>query len=334
MFKNIKMKSPLPYFLDFPKDFQKQIVEKIITIVSKSENVQLVGLKGSGKSLIFRAIPNLSYIVSKFDICNIDLSLISEKTPKAISEFLLNKLTEWESKENSFKRKTIILVDSFENIEDMSFSITSIFNGISNRYRDFISFVFSVERPIESNNRYWGKAILCPPLNETDYDWFWMGLGGKKEFKEIIYKISGGYMAIVKRLFEIVNSGGDLNEIIKNPRLNPHLLYQLELMKEGLKGRENYFDVPLYETFIKGTITNKELTASENRAFQFLISNKGVIIERDSLIKAIWGEHASVGIADHALDQIIHRLKSKIEKDGYKLETIRGRGHRLQKSGD
>lgn len=331
MLKAIKMKSPLPYFLDFPKDFQKQIVDKIITIVSKSENVQLVGLKGSGKSLIFRALPSFSYVTSKFDIHNIDLSLIPEKTPRAISELLLHKLAEWESKENSFKRKTIILVDSFENIEDMSSSIADIFSGISNRHRDFISFIFSVERPIKSNDIYWGKPVYTQPLKKDDFDWFWKGLGGKEINKEKIYEVSGGFMAIIKRLLEISNSNQNVDEVIKNPRLNPHLLYQLELMKEGLGGKPNYFDVPVYTTFINGVSIDKELTSLENKAFQFLINNKETIIERDTLIKEVWGEHASSDVADHALDQIIHRLKLKIQKDGYKLETLRGRGHRLQK---
>lgn len=325
------MKSELPYFLNFPANFQESVIKNIILAIEKDENVQLVGLKGSGKSLTFRAIPILVEIKSKFDVYNIDLSLVSEKTSKSISEAILNKLAEWEKKKDAFKRKSIILVDSFEYVEDINKSLINIFSGITNKYRNLIHFIFSVERPVESNSSYWGKTVYTQSLTRQELDWFWKGLGGKDNYKDKIYKVSGGYMAIIKRLFEITDSGQNLEEITKNPRLNPHLLYQLELMKEGLRGRENYFDVPIYNTFVIGLKINKELTALENKAFQFLINNKGLIIERDVLIKAIWGEHASVGIADHALDQIIHRLKSKIEKDGYKLETIRGRGHRLQK---
>ncbi len=325
------MKSSRPYFLNFPPDFQKQNIDKILEAAEKGENIQFVGLKGSGKSLVFRFISTSLEIKNKYDIYSVDFNLIAERTSKAVSELLLSNLSVWEKKEKPFEKKTIILIDSFVNVENISDSLVKIFKAITDRHRDFISFVFSVERPINSGFSYWGNPEYLNLLSKSDFDWFWSGLNGKKEFKNKIYEASGGYMAIIKRIFEISNSNQNLDEVINNPRLNPHLLYQLELMKEGLKGKANYFDVPIYNTFINGVATNRELTALENKAFQFLINNKGIIIERDTLIKAIWGDYASNGIADHALDQIIHRLKQKIEKEGYKLETFRGRGHRLQK---
>lgn len=59
-----------------------------------------------------------------------------------------------------------------------------------------------------------------------------------------------------------------------------------------------------------------------------MVKNKGVIIDREDLITQVWGEKA-LDIADHALDQLIHRLKIKVALEGYKIETIKGRGHRL-----
>jgi hypothetical protein len=178
---------------------------------------------------------------------------------------------------------------------------------------------------------YWGKVEYVNPLAKNDFDWFWKGLGGDDKYKNKILNVSGGHMAIIKRLVELTKDGQDLDCVINNPRINPHLLYQLELMKEGLKGKNNYFEVPIYNTFLSGVETKRELTALENRAFQYLIKNIGMVVERDVLIKSVWDQNASADIADHALDQIIHRLKLKIVKDGYKLETVRGRGHRLRK---
>lgn len=326
----MKMKTSLPYFLKFPDNFYNDVVSKIINASSDGRNVQLVGLKGSGKSLLFRYILTSEKFKSQFNIFKIDLNLIPERTAKACSELLLSELSRWTNNQNNLGKKTIILVDSFENMYDLSNSLKSIFSGITDTYRDYISFVFSIERPIESNDIYWGKVIFNTSLIKSDFDWFWKGIGGVEKYKNKIYKATGGFMALIKRLNEIAKEGGDLDEAINNPRLNAHLNYQLELMKEGLKGNKSYFDVPIYNTFIDGGDFRSEFTKLENNALKYLNKNLNVIVDREDLIQAIWGEHASQNVADHALDQLMHRLKLKLKNSNMKLETIRGRGHRLQ----
>jgi len=326
------MKSAIPYFRNFPKDFKKEIVDKIIVSAQEGKNLQLVGLKGSGKSLLFRCFSSKQEIIDDFNVYQIDFNLISEKSVSAVSKLILEKTSQEESKIGIFEKKTIILADSFENINDiLDDSLIRVFKAISDRYRDYVSFVFSVDRPIESGNVYWGKAIYITPLSGDDFDWFWDGLGGGQKFKNKIYNVSAGYMSIVKRLWEIASSGGDLDAVIANPRLNLHLNYQLELMKEGLRGNKNYFEVPIFETFMKGAQFGKELTALEFKAFRFLDNNNGKIVDRESLIKAVWGEYASQDVADHALDQLVHRLNNKLKNSNSStlVETIRGRGHRV-----
>ena len=326
------MKSTIPYFRSFPKDFKKDIVDKIISTAQQRKNLQLIGLKGSGKSLVFRYISLNPKIINNFNICQIDFNLIPEKSTAAISKLILEKMSQEEGRIESFEKKTIILADSFENITNiLDDSLIRIFKALSDRFRDYISFIFSVDRPIGKASIFWGEVAYMTPLSGSDFEWFWKGLGGKEEFKDKIYKASGGQMAIIKRLWEIASSGGNLDTVIENPRLNPHLLYQLELMKEGLGGNKNYFDVPIFETFMKGVQFGKELTALEFKAFRFLNENKGQIIDRENLITAVWGEHASRDVADHALDQLIHRLNNKLKNSdsSVSVETTRGRGHRL-----
>lgn len=322
------MKTSLPYFLYFPKDFYKSTVYEIASTARNGKNIQLIGLKGSGKSLLFRFLLNSDDFKKEFDIHKIDFNLIPERTVKATSEMLVNQIEGKLKKENS--KNTLVLVDSFENITDLCDQLLPVFHGLTDTYRDYISFAFSVESPIKSGSVYWGREYYLPPLSKSDFEWFWKGLKADDKYKNKILEISGGLPAIIKRLWEIVVSEGQngLEKVIENPKINPHLNYQLELMKEGLRGKENYFKVPLYDVFLNGS-KNDEFTKLEHKAYVFLEQNKGLIIDRDSLIKAIWGEFASQNVADHALDQLIHRLQKKLEKKNVKIETIRGRGHRL-----
>lgn len=322
--------SRTPYFLDFPIGFQKEVVDRITAIARSGKNIQLVGTQGSGRSLTFRVLSKSKKVLEDFNIYNLDLSLIEDRTFSAVAKLLISKLAEWEVPLGKTDKKTIILVDSFENvISFLDTSLVRVFKGVSDQYRDYLSFVFSIDKPVEDGNPYWGEVCYLPPLGKIDFDWFWKGLGGSGGHKNKIYKASGGHMAVAKRLWEAVLAHYELDKILENPRINPHLLYQLELIKEGLDGCENYFDIPVYNTFIAGGADKKDLTALEHKALVFLEKNVGLIVAREDLITNIWGENASQEVADHALDQLMHRLRVKVEKSGFKIETVRGRGYRL-----
>ena len=80
-------------------------------------------------------------------------------------------------------------------------------------------------------------------------------------------------------------------------------------------------------------ILSDGLTALEFRLLKFLLENPNKTIERTEIINAIWKETASTaGVTDQALDQLIFRLRKKIEDDPNNpilLQTIKGRGFRF-----
>jgi len=75
------------------------------------------------------------------------------------------------------------------------------------------------------------------------------------------------------------------------------------------------------------------LTSSEFRLLKYLLENKDKIMEREEIIKAVWQETKSTeGVTDQALDQLIFRLRKKIEEDPNNpkyLQTVKGRGLRF-----
>ncbi len=131
-------------------------------------------------------------------------------------------------------------------------------------------------------------------------------------------------------------------------------LEQIDLVKKGK------ITIPLFQTFVKNMTkvevknddvisydenTNnilignedisEKLTALEFRLLRFLIGNEGKLIERDQIINEVWRDNESVeGVTEQALDQLIFRLRKKIEENPNKpvhLETVKGRGVRFKK---
>lgn len=80
-------------------------------------------------------------------------------------------------------------------------------------------------------------------------------------------------------------------------------------------------------------ILSDKLTALEFRLLRYLLQHADSIVERDELINIVWEENKSTaGITDQAVDQLIFRLRRKIETDPNNpqyLQTVKGRGFRL-----
>ncbi len=84
----------------------------------------------------------------------------------------------------------------------------------------------------------------------------------------------------------------------------------------------------------KGQILLSEsLTSSEFKLLKFMVTNSGKILERDEIVNAVWGELSSTaGVSEQALDQLIFRVRKKIEENPNQpihIQTIKGRGFKF-----
>src|ERR1700686_3503263 len=70
-----------------------------------------------------------------------------------------------------------------------------------------------------------------------------------------------------------------------------------------------------------------QLTATEFRLLEFLMSRPGVVFSREQLLNAVWGQDRA--ITDRTVDVYILRLRQKIEKDGGPafIRSVRGFGY-------
>lgn len=142
--------------------------------------------------------------------------------------------------------------------------------------------------------------------------------------------------------------------------LSPSDLKDLKMKKsnsfleniELLKDRE--IAIPLLEEFLNQTKEEKtnifvdqktgeikhgeqvltdNLTSSEFKLLKFLIENQNKVLTREDIISAVWKDSKTVaGVTDEALDQLISRLRKKIEDNPNSpthLQTIKGRGFKF-----
>lgn len=80
-------------------------------------------------------------------------------------------------------------------------------------------------------------------------------------------------------------------------------------------------------------VLSDNLTSSEFKLLKFMIGNPDKILTREEIINSVWGElQTTQGVTDQALDQLISRLRKKIEDDPNSpvhLLTIKGRGFKF-----
>ena len=153
-----------------------------------------------------------------------------------------------------------------------------------------------------------------------------------------------------------------LNEI--NIAFSP---YEINLIEEGKETESSHLvavglvknntnSIPILKTYIKSQIANivdsgivfdeeskniikgninlsENLTSSEYKLLKFMVQNPNRIIDRDDVVNAVWAEMASTaGVSEQALDQLIFRVRKKIEENPNSpthLQTVKGRGFKF-----
>jgi DNA-binding response OmpR family regulator len=73
------------------------------------------------------------------------------------------------------------------------------------------------------------------------------------------------------------------------------------------------------------------LTATEFRLLEFLMSRPGVVFSREQLLNSVWGQDRA--ITDRAVDVYVLRVRQKIEPDPTKpglIHSVRGFGYTFE----
>lgn len=141
---------------------------------------------------------------------------------------------------------------------------------------------------------------------------------------------------------KILAAGGQTNLFLENIGLFKEGKIQIPLLEAFIKqefpasqlqAEHLTFDLNTHSITKGEMIISDTLTSSEYRLLRFLLTNPDRVIEREELINAVWQENKSTaGVTDQAVDQLIFRVRKKIELDlnnPTHLQTVKGRGFRF-----
>lgn len=121
------------------------------------------------------------------------------------------------------------------------------------------------------------------------------------------------------------------DEKIQIPLFEMHIASHIENFKG--ESRKIVYQSQTNTIIKEDVVLSDQLTGSEFKLLVFLLQSVGKIITRDEIIAATWSDMKSTaGITDQAVDQLIFRLRRKIEDNPNTpthLLTVKGRGFRF-----
>lgn len=115
-------------------------------------------------------------------------------------------------------------------------------------------------------------------------------------------------------------------------------LFKSFVLKEGdnlikVLDQKITFDASSSEIKRGDVVLSESLTSSEFKLLKFFVENESKILGRDEIINAVWKDQSStMGVSEQALDQLIFRLRKKIEENPNSpnhIQTVKGRGFKF-----
>lgn len=283
---------------------------KITAFLARGESVQIVGLPGMGKSNFGRSLGGF-LLDPNFYPNPTAITLIN-----AIKESRETKLIVIDSTNRLLKPELQPFFFYLKALRDQhKYSLAYILlthQAIGSEYRPLLGDFYEIaSEHIEH----------LPPTNPTQMSYF--GFSPTPKQVDQIIKLSGGIPALIKICAMAIRDESSLD-----PEKNPKLKAQIEEMLSVSPDDPVLSHSQLVCEYLDSR-RSTNLSAAETRLLNLLLENQNQIISKDQICALVYPDVKDrAGISDHALDQLIHRLRLKV-KSKHTITTHRGLGYQL-----
>jgi energy-coupling factor transporter ATP-binding protein EcfA2 len=322
------------------KGYRANITENIAKFVKTGECFRISGKSGVGKS---RYLQYLSGIVQTeqdlFDkdisIFYIDLNRIYERTKNNLYQEITNVLqikpetyeglVKYLDKNLKGEKIIYLIIDHAHNLQEFEAGTIRSLRSLRDKYKYHFSYILSYQAGIEIDTKRLEKLLEVSPVEieitnlspeETKENIMFyakqMDLDISKDEIEKMVDASGGYPRHIKQLLSHKLAGVDIDKAIIN----------IQNLNTGLGKNEDYF---LQKAL-------KSMTKAEFMFFEELYHDKDKVITRDKFAAILSPESNGEGVSNEAIDQVISRLRKKLEelKFPFKVHTQRGVGYYME----
>lgn len=283
---------------------------KITAFLARGESVQIVGLPGMGKSNFGRSLGGFI----------LDPNFYPDPTAttliNAIKESQETKLIVIDSANRLLKPELQPFFFYLKALRDQhKYSLAYILlthQAIGSEYRPLLGDFYEIASE---------HIERLPSTDPTQMSYF--GFSPTPKQVDQIIKLSGGIPALIKICAMALRDKFSLD-----PEKNPKLKAQIEEMLSVSPDDPVLAQSQLVQEYINNRPPTN-LSATETRLLNLLLENQNQIISKDQICATVYPDVKDrAGISDHALDQLIHRLRAKI-KSKYTITTHRGLGYQL-----
>jgi hypothetical protein len=223
---------------DLPMSFRAEVMSEIEKKLDKNDGLQLVALLGMGASSLGNQLASNPKFKYHVEYVNLNLLLFSN------GEELLTKLKEG-TRGND---QVVFYLDPFDRLAKMNRpDILSLLTGWRQENYGRVKYIFTLEEEVtkayELKNLEPLVSLIIqdkyclPPLGKSDGVWFAQSVADqhklniKEEEKELIWKLSGGHMQLIKRLVCARSRGVAIKTMENGTPTDVDIIYQLERIR-------------------------------------------------------------------------------------------------------
>lgn len=342
--------------ISYPETYRQEYFSKIARLILHGESMLILGPAGIGKTSDLQFLLQNNASLKKY-FYNSEVKLLWIGGDGLYDSSFQKYMDTLNDLSRSTSEHIVIIIDhtdrlSSENYKPLFAAIRAMRESTRPRTsvicvsdkdltKDPLNSLLPIEPLLLEN------IVVIPPLSVDDTKMS-LALWEKyydvkldKKVEEQIISASGGIPRLIKRLTKLAADKQDVLEVIKNPISDLKLKLDLENIAVFNRANPEYFyKIPLLEHLEGLTNTDfdqigsvkfySRLSRQEYLLAQLLIEKRGQLVSREEMITTIWPKNI-LETSEHALDQMIHRVRKKLESAKPKCELVvfRGRGVKL-----